>query len=290
LRFIDPKLITGCKPTDWDVNSTKWLARVTTAVDKSTEMKKISNPWSQFKENFITIFGDKCWYTESPRIGTTNDVDHFRPKNAVKNQKGQLVSRKNAAGKEDYASYWWLAYEPSNYRYSCIFSNRPNGDGGKHDYFPLEDETSRAWTPTCNYAAEDNTFLDPCKESDVQLIAFDQTMGFAEPRFSEDQDAKAFRRFELSKKHYNLNEKTIVGARTELLKELEKDLNILEITWTLNDATKQALAQAISEAKTGIINKCARTSKFSAAAVSIVRTKLAEPWLKDLLEYLDLSP
>ncbi len=290
MRFIDPVLIPACKPHDWDVKSVQWLARVAAAQDKSDEIKKLKNPWKKFKVNFANTFGDKCWYTEAARIGTTNDVDHFRPKNAVKDQFGRHVARTNAAGVVEYANYWWLAYEPLNYRYSCIFSNRANGDGGKQEFFPLEDETTRAWTPSCPYIREDVTFLDPCNSNDVQLIAFDVTVGMAEPRFSEQQDPKAFRRFQLSKKYYNLNEKTIVDARMEVLSELAKDLNLLELTWSFDPVIKASMQPALDAAKQGIVNKCSRKAKFSAAAVALVKTKQAEPWLADVLPLLDLSP
>jgi hypothetical protein len=290
LRYIDPTLIPGCKPVNWDAKSARWIARVSAATDKSAELKKLKNPWRDFKVNFLDIFGDKCWYTEGQRVGTTNDVDHFRPKNAVKNENGQLVSRVNAANEPEHASYWWLAYEALNYRYSCIFSNRANGEGGKQEFFPLDDETTRAWTPTCDYLLEDKTFLDPCDINDVQLIVFDAAEGKATSRFSEDQNPKAYRRFELSKKYYNLNDKSIVDARMAIITELGKDLNILKCTWELDDDTKNTMAEPIADAKLGIIKKCNRTSPFSAAAVSLVKTKLAEPWLQDLVAQLDLTP
>lgn len=290
MRFIDPALIPACKPRDWDAKSAQWLARVAAAQDKSAEITKLKNPWKDFKVNFTNTFGDKCWYTEAARVGTTNDVDHFRPKNAVKNQLGKNVARINAAGDVEYASYWWLVYDPLNYRYSCIFSNRANGAGGKQEFFPLEDERTRAWTPTCPYLAEDISFLDPCNFNDVQLIAFDITVGMAVPRFSEQQNPKAFRRFQLSKKYYNLNEKTIVDARTQVLNELNKDLNLLQLTWDFDAVTKASMAQALIDAENSIIKKCERKSPFSAAAVSLVKTKQAEPWMANVLPRLDLTP
>ncbi|QLJ07810.1 hypothetical protein [Pseudoalteromonas sp. JSTW] len=290
MRYIDPAFIPVCKPVDWDRKSNIWRGRVQAAADKSAELKKIKNPWRLFKDNFSNMYGDKCWYTEGQRIGTTIDVDHFRPKNAVKNISGQLVSRNNAAGALEYASYWWLAYEPLNYRYSCIFSNRANGEGGKQEYFPLESEATRAWTPTCDYSLEDNLFLDPCDVNDVQLIAFDLNEGRATPRYTEEQNITAFKRFEFSKKYYNLNEKSIIDARMKVITELKKDLNILECTWDLDHGSKVIMSQPIVDAKLGIIDKCNRKSPFSAAAVSLVKTKLAEPWLQSVIPNLDLTP
>lgn len=290
MRFIDPVLIPACKPLNWDVKSAQWLARVAAAPDKSAELKKISNPWRYFKDSFVDAFGDKCWYTEAPRSGGVNPVDHFRPKNAVKDQAGQLVYRINQTGSKEYASYWWLAFEPLNYRYSCNVSNTANGNGGKQEFFPLENEATRAWTPTCNYDLEDRTFLDPCDGDDVKLLAFDYEKGLAVTRFTEEQDPKAFKRFELSKKYYNLNERSVVAMRISKLNELIKDLNLLENTWGFAPAIKAAMAQSLLDAENGIVQKCERTSPFSAAVVSLVKTKLAEPWMANILPRLDLTP
>ena len=290
MRYINPTEITECKPLNWDANVLKWKRRILGAINKSKEITAIGNKWSDFKPGFIRKFGDKCWYTEAQRIGTHNDVDHFRPKGAVKNKRGNLVSRMIRGLKCNHSGYWWLAYELSNYRYSCIYSNRLNGNGGKSDFFPLEDEATRAWTPACDYSNENITLLDPCNKLDVRLIVFDQTPGYASPRYTKDQNPTSFEKFQLSQKIYNLNEKTIKGARLSVLTELGKDLILLENTWPLDFATKIALKVNIEAAKEGIIKSCNRKSAFSAAAISLVQTKKEEAWIAEIIPQLDLTP
>ena len=78
--------------------------------------------------------------------------------------------------------------------------------------------------------------------------------------------------------------------KTATVTELKKDLSILECTWNLDQGSKVIMSQPIADAKLGIINKCNRKSHFSAAAVSLVKTKLAEPWLQSIIPNLDLTP
>ena len=76
--------------------------------------------------------------------------------------------------------YWWLAFEWRNYRYSCTFCNSRRVDldggteGGKHDHFPLFDETRRARTPAEDLDQEQPFLLDPCDPADPVLLWFDE--------------------------------------------------------------------------------------------------------------------
>ncbi|MFP3617425.1 hypothetical protein SB778_46090, partial [Paraburkholderia sp. SIMBA_050] len=78
-------------------------------------------------------------------------------------------------------------------------------DGGKVDYFPLIDESQRAWgDTTCDYNYR--TILDPCSLGDVQLITFEVETGKTVSIYSEQQDSKAYQRVKLSKNILNLDE------------------------------------------------------------------------------------
>ena len=68
--------------------------------------------------------------------------------------------------------YWWLAYDYLNYRLSCEICNRPYGEGGKKDIFPLKQDAS----PSEPYAEneEDYLLIDPCEYDDTKLIGFDE--------------------------------------------------------------------------------------------------------------------
>ena len=80
-----------------------------------------SAKWSPLKDELIRRLGHKCWYTEAKPLGAQLTIDHYRPKR----------------------DYWWLAFEPGNFRVACPYSNSPEHNeehgcsGGKGNAFPL---------------------------------------------------------------------------------------------------------------------------------------------------------
>ncbi|MGR5069304.1 hypothetical protein [Vibrio alfacsensis] len=291
MRYIDLNLIDQCKPVNWDTNSLGWAQRVQRAANKSSEIKSIGSKWSGFKPNFIREFGDKCWYSEVPRIGTDFDVDHFRPKGDVKVSKQSYATRVVQGTSQKHPGYWWLAFEAKNYRYACIEANRPRGEGGKHDYFTLMDETTRVWTP-CNLAGHANEtvkLLDPCSAVDVTLLSYVQYPGAATSRYSDETHPDEHARVSESAKRYNLNSKTIKGARSEVIKKVNQALDFMALYVTLPDEQQNAMNGFLGQMEQNLIDACERKSPFSAAAVAFVRQKKHEPWLADLLPRLDLS-
>lgn len=122
--------------------------------------------WSKAKATLARASNRKCWYTESKNPGCENDVDHFRPKGRIE----------DGAGNVEYW-YWFLAFDPENYRLSCQFANRPisnpllNATGGKHHYFPLLNNQAHALNKI-GTIAENPVLLDPCVEADCNLLQF----------------------------------------------------------------------------------------------------------------------
>lgn len=291
MRYIDPNLIDQCKPANWDTKAQDWALRVQNAEDKSAEIEAIGSPWGKFKPNFVNMFGDKCWYSESPRYNTDNDVDHFRPKGAVKIAEKTYATRLVNGTEEKHSGYWWLAFEAKNYRYSSKFSNQPRDKGGKHDYFPLMDERSRVWQP-CTLAAhvnEDVQLLDPCSARDVTLLSYDKSPGQVQARFDEHIDPNSFSRVEESKKRYNMNHTSILGARLEVINSVKVALRLLENVWCLSNDVQAQLADSVRDNEDILVSACDRKSKFSAAAVAFVKPYKIEPWLANVLPRLDLT-
>ncbi|MRJ45751.1 hypothetical protein KF946_12475 [Idiomarina loihiensis] len=296
MRYIDPDLIDQCKPDKWDVNARDWNQRVVNSNNKSAEIKAIGSKWSAFKPNFIEKFGDKCWYSEVPRIGTDFDVDHFRPKGSVKIDKTNYATRTftGVSVIQQHPGYWWLAFDARNYRYSCIEANRPRGEGGKHDYFPLTDEITRIWNkgPIANCSTEKNTLLDPCSKDDVKLLSYDKTLGAVESRYAQTTHPIECLRVNESRDRYNLNSKTVKDARTEVINDVIDALSVLENTWylPLEYKNQERALTSVARMEEKLVRACNRKSKFSAAAVAYVLPKKAEPWLANILPHLDLKP
>ncbi|HHF2915455.1 TPA: hypothetical protein ACPJZ9_003761 [Vibrio diabolicus] len=275
MRYIDPNLIDQCKPVNWDANARVWTQRVQNAADKSGEIKKVGSKWSDFKPNFIREFGDKCWYSEVPRIGTDFDVDHFRPKGDVKISKQSYATRVVQGKKLKHPGYWWLAFEAKNYRYACIEANRPRANGGKHDYFPLMHEETRVWNP-CNIAGhgnEDVKLLDPCCLTDVALVSYVQLPGAVMSRYSDVTHPDEYSRVRESAKRYNLNSKTIKGARNEVIKKVNQSLEFMELHASLPPEQQIAMNGFLATMEQNLVDACSRKSAFSATAVAFVRRK-----------------
>ena len=290
MRYIPLVQVIACAPANWVANSVGWKNRVNQADNKSEEITAIGNKWSALKRYFVNAFGDKCWYTEAPRIGTDNDVDHFRPKAGAKMKNGKTAERIFGEATVKHKGYWWLAYEVSNYRYSCIFANRLRVGGGKGEYFPLEDENTRVWSSAVNVVTEKISLIDPCVKADVQLIKFDHLPGYAVSKYDATTNPVDYERFNQSKKIYNFNEASITKARLARVDSIKKDLDLLENCWALPVGIQARFADSISSAESSIVSACDRKSDFSAAVVSLVKTKKIEPWFANVLTRVDLTP
>ncbi|WP_155755418.1 hypothetical protein [Burkholderia multivorans] len=287
MRFIDPQEIAACAPASWENDATEWNKKIKSVDprERADAFKKIGNQWSKFKDKFIEKFGDKCWFSETPRIGTDFDVDHFRPKGRIHLEDGSILKDAN---NEPHQGYWWMAFLAKNYRYSCMFSNRLRDDGGKWDYFPIVDESKRAWTDTDSTDDEQPLLLDPCNRDDVGLIIY-QADGQVLPRHLESEDRISYIRAVFSINRYNYKHKTILAGRLEVKHKVDNSLNILMLLGNatqLSDAEREAKDRAIETLKTA----CSRKSPFSAFAVSLVSAKKTQPWLQFLLPQLDLEP
>ena len=191
MRYID---FTRIKPDDPEVK--RWvrkasrkctaLSALTTHAERKAFLQR-NSIWNDFKPILIRYFGEKCWYSECDLTGSFGDVDHFRPKL-------RSTAENNRAILDE--GYWWLAYDYLNYRLSCEKCNRPFGDGGKRDCFPL-----RAGTMPAVFPRKDDIslLLDPCELQDVQLIDCDETGEI----ISLSNDAYEKMRIGISKHVYN---------------------------------------------------------------------------------------
>src|SRR5262245_51375921 len=139
MRFIDPKRVEHKLPSTW-LSDAKNETDAVGKLDESSRAKAInarSEYWRDLKSILNADSSDKCWYCESKQIRSDNAVDHYRPKNNV-------VDCTRIKG------YWWLAFRWDNYHFSCTYCNSRRVDevggteGGKHDHFPLWDESRRA--------------------------------------------------------------------------------------------------------------------------------------------------
>lgn len=156
----------------------------------------------------------KCWYCEREVTGFFGHVDHYRPKNNVKNKVGP-----------DESGYWWLAFELSNYRIACDLCNTY-----KSDNFPLLPGSTRGTSQTgINF--EKTVLLDPVNIEDTELVWFqDNGILIARDGISETDTLRVQETITI----LHLNHDEHLKSRIKLLRDCEElriDLTIIYNKW-----------------------------------------------------------
>jgi hypothetical protein len=220
MRHID---ITGLTlNASWKIEARTALGEARSKRTRKARAKYInsrSELWSELKPKLEKKSERKCWYCESREIRSDRAVDHYRPKNNVRD------------ADPPHEGYWWLAFDPTNYRLCCTFCNSRRTDrstgvvGGKGDYFPVQDERNRLQAEDRRFRREGALLIDPCNAMDVSLLWFEDD-GSARSKYDESDRPQAFNRAELSIEHYNLNEREIKDERKAIytnIKQLIED-------------------------------------------------------------------
>jgi hypothetical protein len=155
--------IKGKTPPDVWCKRAELLTEQFEQLQTPVERKKFINQhriWSELQDWLRKLSHGKCWYSEAREIYSFYDVDHFRPKNRVKQLDGT-----------EREPYWWLAFEWRNYRLSGGIGNRLNRDEnnetrGKGDFFPLREGSPAATGPKSDLRDELIYLLDPTDPDD----------------------------------------------------------------------------------------------------------------------------
>jgi hypothetical protein len=200
--------------------------------------------------------------------GCLNDVEHFRPKARVPKE-GEL---------EHW--YWFLAFNPINYRLSSQFSNRLNNNpllcatGGKGNKFPLMPGCHRA-TDVAGLENERPVILDPCVQVDTDLLEF-QPDGRPVVSHEHSGDPDAVYRVEQSKLLLNLDFPTFNEDRESLYNMIKRlvergDRYIRDGVDALEDVQEDLRALMRVEAE------------YSKAAECYIRCFRDRDWVEELL-------
>lgn len=173
--------------------------------------------WTACRDALSKLSHGKCWYVECKNPGTDDDIDHFRPKSGVTEDR-------------DHPGYYWLAFEWTNFRLSCHRSNRPRintatGEtGGKGGNFPLVYPNDRARTEDDDLKKEFPALLDPTVLSDTILLAFKPD---GEVDLSPDLKGNQIveYRFEQSRLYLHLNWPAFREERVTLYNRIERTVD-----------------------------------------------------------------
>jgi uncharacterized protein (TIGR02646 family) len=167
------------------------------------------------KDALDAAFGGVCAYCETPTAAHPVEVEHYRPKGAVRTENGARPH-----------GYYWLAATWENLLPSCIRCNRAEGydyeDGtrrtsGKGAWFPLADEGARARAPG-DEAGESPLLLHPYYDDPTEHLEFVGD-GLVAARLDENNQPSV--RGEWTIRVLGLNRPALVDARRAHLKSVE---------------------------------------------------------------------
>lgn len=233
--------------------------------------------WKPIKEEMETFSTRKCWYTESKNAGFPYEVEHFRPKGKIVDNAGNVIHW-----------YWFLAFNPTNYRLSGQFPNRLNINpetgltGGKGDHFPL---LASSITTTSIHATSINevrtelpVLLDPCVESDTKLLAFSvEGKPVVAPHAANCPIAK--KRVEESNLLLNLDFPTFNEERAGLYAKVLKLVR-------RGDRHFANQADALEDVKEDLEEMMQADQAYSKAAESYIRVFRDRDWIDELIQNL----
>jgi hypothetical protein len=176
-----------------DPQWTAWIDETITETNKNLSLiqrnRRISYKAKLYKKMRQVIFDGfygKCAYCEAKFILTeTGDVEHYRPKGAVTDERDQRIMI-TIRGKrpKPHPGYYWLAYDWKNLLPSCSLCNRPSRPRaglriGKGTRFPVLSSTLKyghARSPG-DLPKELPVFIHPVFEDPQKHIKFDPDTG-----------------------------------------------------------------------------------------------------------------
>jgi hypothetical protein len=232
--------------------------------------------WSRVKVVYMRLQHYKCGYCDSalPRElagKVAQDVDHFRPKNALKAwpkaKRGEKSPYAFSTGGEGQG-YAWLAYHPQNYVVACKRCN----SGLKLNYFPIAGR--RATSPKLTLEEIDRLekpyLLYPLGEHDddpEDIITFEGAV--AKPKRSAGHE---HRRAIVTIEFFGLNHDELVADRCRAITELWSAF-ALEQSAKTEDARRIAGRQI-----EGIVADSAPQAACARCYLSLIRSDLERAW------------
>lgn len=277
MRHIDIDELEPLLSATWKRNAAAALKEVqkASAKDRAAIIQKHAQIWRTLRSNLKKL-SKKCWYCESLELRSDQPVDHFRPKGAVRGAKSSV-------------GYWWLAFDWRNYRLSCVFCNSRRIDveggteGGKWDYFPLFDETTRVNNPAGNLDDEEVILLDPTIAVDPGLLTFDED-GTPRPAYRAKVDPDRHRRAKESITMYHLHHGDAVEARRKIAVRVKKLVRDGSKYYRQVARTNTAANYGLHRVMQDLLALTKRDAPFSAAARAFISGYRNFRWVDQLMQ------
>ena len=231
--------------------------------------------WTAVKDAFERHSSGKCWYVECKNPGADNDIDHYRPKSRV-------------AEDRTHPGYYWLAFEWRNLRLSCQRANRPRRDlesgatGGKSDNFPLVNPEGRAHAPDDDLSAEIPAIVDPTNPGDVAMLTFGPS-GEVELVSERKGEFIAETKLEASRLYLHLNWPRFRDDRVTLYNEIERSVHRGENFAPQNFGGMHAVGEAFLDICKDLAKRTEPHREYSRAARAYVEMFRDRWWIRDIV-------
>ncbi len=176
VHAIDPDWLgRAAAETDRLIQVGGFRALPRVAPDGSQRDAKPPSLWGDVKIVYMRLQRFKCIYCERALAGEEgkieHDVEHYRPKNAVKPWRAPKDHPPvtHVGGGAADTGYYWLAYELENYAVSC----KPCNSTLKRSYFPVASNRGNATDTMLDLDRDEQPYLIfPMREDPAQLITF----------------------------------------------------------------------------------------------------------------------
>jgi hypothetical protein len=275
MRYINLNLIVGDPEAAHAIEAAEQArAEILAELDpvrRETLIERNRGRWVAFRAHFERIYGEKCWYTECINPGTDDDIDHYRPKGRIDEDK-------------EHGGYWWEAMNWRNFRLSCHRANRlrenpETGDThGKGDHFPILDPAER-WCDPNAACHEHPLLLDPISAADAAFLTFDINGKVAlSPRFATDEVAKL--RFQASRVYLHLDWPTIKNQRQRLYADITRRVDDGNAAGASLDRSEPGARDRLDRVVGGLIELTQPHQPYSRAAQAYIRYYRFHAWVE----------
>lgn len=201
------------------------------------------------KEALIRSQHGKCCFCEQI-IYEDGDVEHFRPKQAYRQEKGKPLQR---------PGYYWLAYEWDNLYLACTACNQRH----KENLFPLINPEARATNHYDDIKKEKQIFIDPGKEDPENFIQFNGEIPVGIDK--EERGKNTIKSLALDRpnlKIRRLDELQEIKILKQLLDLAKQDLENLELQALAQEAESRIEKSTSSKGEFSVAVKCSINNNF----------------------------
>lgn len=236
---------------------------------------KYDDRWRAVRDAFEAYSNGKCWYVECKSPNADNDIDHYRPK-------GRVAEDKSHPG------YYWLAFEWWNLRLSCQRVNRRRRDpeggetGGKGDHFPLVNPDDRARRPSDDLSLELPAIVDPTNPSDVAMLTFSRS-GELELVPERKGEPVAEAKFDASRLYLHLNWPRFLEERMALYNQIERSVHRGEDLAPRDYGGMHAVGQAFLDICKDLARWTEPQQEYSRAARAYLEMFRDRWWVRDIV-------